>query len=652
MNARLLASLAVLASGCVNTVTETSTSGPGTKSVPQTDTPTAPAAENPQATAMPSVALVAARHDASMHEVVLSPEGGSALTLDVEGGVRLWPSFESDALPWTLPVEEPSWMSLAATESGFVAAFIDTSGGTHIARIYVTETGARWTTAFDLSPIDPMFEVHVLSGGTRILALGVDHRVRLWNTNGKILAELDEHGVIPWQLRIGHDAQGQTHAAVVQFAPVRMQRLEISDDALSLEGEPHTLAIDQSPNRNDIGMSADGRYATAMQKPLPKKGRFEIEVVDLHDGTRRMLVGESDTRFRPRVHPFADEIIAETGSGQALRLPLSAAVPWDSGTDRSTLVPVAAATISYDGSNEFSLMHTTARGGMHATAWGDAFRVQSVHGSSPTLMQGQPLAAYAVGLSPTGSTVAWGTGDEIIVESVDGTGETRRLAPTAGAPRLLAFAGEEHLVTLDNAGHVQVRQIETDTVLDTATIPVVWGIEHAGWRPEERGGHVVLASSRPSEPLQILAVEEGKLGSVQAVNSSERTSWPEGGKPRGWESTDWMAGLGHEMAALHLRPVEIFGTAPTSTGDRSVVLQKHRSVFTSRDAHLTMIDTERNARVWVRRAQGLHGTSWSEDGTRFAYVDRTGGHVCGGDDGESVLDRRWAPRVSPPNGAP
>jgi len=640
MNARLLTSFALIAAGCVNNVAETGTGGPGTQPTPPVDTPATTTTASPPTAPMPSVALVSTPHGASMHEVVLAPDADAALTLDVAGGVRLWTSFGPDASPWALPVEEPLWMSLAATESGFLAAFIDTSGGAHVARIALAEGGARWVTAFDLPPVDPMFEIHVLNGGTRVLALGVDHRVRLWNAHGKVLAELDEHGVIPWQLRVGQDAKGKTHAAVVQFAPVRMQRLEVTDDSLKLVGEPHTLAIDQSPNRNDIGMSDDGRYATAMQKPFPKKGRFEIEVVDLQDGTRRMLVAESDTRFRPRVHPLKDQIIAETGSGRALRLPFDAAVPWEPGADRTLLPPVVADTVSYDGSDEFSLMHTSIRGGVHAVAWGDALRVQSIDGQAREVVQHESLGARAVALSPNGTTVAWGTAEEIILQSVDGTGDERRLAPTKGTPRLLAFAGDDHLVTMNGKGHVQLREVEGDTVLDTVSMPVVWGIESAGWRPTDDGGYVVLASSRPSEPLQVLKVEAGKLGSLQAVKAPERTAWPEGGKPRGWESTDWMAGLGHEMAALHLRPVEIVGTTPTATGEHSVVVQKHRNEWTSTDVHLTMIDTKRNARVWVRKANGLHDTSWSRDGQRFAYVDGAGGHVCDGATGASVLERR------------
>lgn len=652
MNARILASLALLTVGCVNTVTETGTSGPSTLPTTQDAPATSTVTPSPQAAALPTVALTAAAHTSSMHEVVLAPDGASALTLDRAGGVRLWASLGDDSVPWALPVEEPVWMSLATTDSGFLAAFIDTAGGAHVARIEVSEEGARWVSVFDLAPTDPMFEIHVLQGGTRLLALGVDHRVRLWDAQGKVLAELDEHGVIPWQLRVGHDAQGKTHAAVVQFAPVRMQRLEVAGDSLALVGEPQTLAIDQSPNRNDIGMSADGRYATAMQKPLPKKGRFEIEVVDLHDGTRRMLIADSDTHFRPRVHPLAAEIIAETGSGRALRLPLDAAVPWVPGSDRSSLTPIGAQAVSYDGSNEDSLMHATARGGVHAIAWDGALRVQSIDGQGRTILQRESFDPRAVGLNPSGDTVAWGTADEIVLESVDGTGEVRRLAATNGPPRLLAFSGDDHLVTMNDKGQVQLREIDSDTVLDTISVPVVWRIEHTGWRATDGGGHLVLASSRPSEPLQVLSVDAGKLGSLQAVDTSERTAWPEGGKPRGWESTDWMAGLGHPMDTLHLRPVEVAGTIPAPGGALSVVVQKHRSEWRSPDVQLTMIDPKRDARVWVRTAKGLHDTSWSQDGGRFAYADRSGGHVCNAATGESVLDRRWAPRVSPPNDAP
>ncbi len=652
MNARVFASLLLLASGCANTRAESTTSAPSALPSPEDDVARSIAHASPASRSRASVALEASAHPTSMQEVALAPDGASALTLDDAGGVRLWTRFEADAVPWALPVEEPLWMSLAPTQSGFLAAFIDTAGATHVARIELGDEGARWVTGFDLPPSDPMFEIHVLPGGARILGLGVDHRVRLWDADGEVLAQLDEPGVIPWQLRVGHDAQGKSHAAVVQFAPVRIQRLEITDEALTLVGEPQTLAIDQSPNRNDIGMSAEGRYATAMQKPNPKHGRFEIEVVDLFTGTRRMLVADSDTRFRPRVHALADEVIAETGSGRALRLPLDAAVPWQPGADRSTLTPVAGQTISYDGSNEFSLMHATVRGGAHAIAWGDALKVSSVDGQSRAVVQHDAFAPLAVGMSPDGTTVAWGTSAQIVLESVDGTGAVRRLAAMDGTPRLLAFADDEHLVTMNDKGLVQLREIETDTVLDTASLPVVWGIEGTGWRPGDGGGHVLLASSRPSEPLQVLKVEAGKLGTPRAIAASERTAWPEGGKPRGWESADWLAGLGHEMDTLHLGPVEVIGTKPTPDAQRSVVVQKHRSDWSSTEVHLSLIDTQRNARVWVRKASGLHDTSWSHDRRRFAYADRNGGHVCDGATGESVLDRRWAPRVSPPNDAP
>ena len=106
------------------------------------------------------------------------------------------------------------------------------------------------------------------------------------------------------------------------------------------------------------------------------------------------------------------------------------------------------------------------------------------------------------------------------------------------------------------------------------------------------------------------------------------------------------------MDTLRLGPVEVIGTKPTPDAQHSVVVQKHRSDWSSTEVHLSLIDTQRNARVWVRKASGLHDTSWSHDGRRFAYADRNGGHVCDGATGESVLDRRWAPRVSPPNDAP
>ncbi len=638
MHVRHLACLALLGAACSNTPSEAAKPHAPTPAPESAADVAAVAESDTPARVKPSVALEAKHHLGFMREVVLSPDGKAALSLDRHGEVRLWPAYEEGTVPFALPVAEPLWMSLAATKTGYLAAFIDTSGGAHVATIDVTDGAARWTTAFDVPPTDPMFELHVLEGGQRILALGVDHRLRLWDAEGATLAELDEHGVIPWQLRVEHDGT-RTHAAAVQFSPVRIQRLQVGDDGLKLVGEPQPLAIDQSPNRNDIGMSPDGRYATAMQKPKPKEGRFEIEVVDLHDGTRRMLVAESDTKFRPRVHPRTDAVIAETGSGAAMKLPLEQAVPWQPGADRDALVPIQAQMLSYAGSNDLSMVHTTVRGGVHALAWSDTLRVQSVDGGDAQAVAREGLRPLAVALDADGGSVAWGTHDAVILESLDGSEPARTLRGMGGLPELLAFVGDEQIVAVDNEGTVEIRDLSSDAVLDTKKVPVGWGISQTGWRGAPDGGSIVLSDDRPGGALTVIPVTDGKLGEVATVKVAERPDWPEGGKPRGTESVDWMQGQGMDLASLRLRGVEVIATIADSTSERNVVVQFERG-WTFGEGHLTMV--EHGERAWVHDTAGVLDAAWSGDGTRFAYADRRGGFVLDASTGSVVYERRVA----------
>ncbi|MEM6289794.1 MAG: hypothetical protein AAGA54_00970 [Myxococcota bacterium] len=593
----------------------------------------------------PSMALVRAEHQHPMTEVVLSPSGASALTLDAQGGVRLWRDVTADDVPIELPVEEPLWMSVAESEDGLRVAFVDTAGGSFVATVTFSEEGVSWRPAFEMPPTDPMFELHVLEGGARILALGVDHRVRLYDARGTTLATLDEHGVIPWQLRVGTDAQGKPVAAAVQFSPVRIQRLSLDEDRLALVGEAHTIGIDQSPNRNDIAMSPDGSYVTAMQKTDPKRGRFELEIIDLQDGSRRMLVGESDTLFRPRVHPLHEAILAETGSGQALRLSLDEAVPWTPGADRALLEPAAATTVPLSGSDDDSMMHATLQRGRHASARGDTLFVQSIDRQTKVERRPAPFVPVAAALDHAGTTVAWATETSIELE---GPGGRTSLAASGEPIVVIGFGHEDTLVTVDAKGTAQIRTRASGEVLDEAALTVSWGVLDHGWRVTATGGTVVLGDDKPSAPLQVLHVEGTHFGAREAVATGKRASWPEGGKPRRVDSADWMTAMGLDLDALEIPPEALRTVRPNADDSLVIVHQarrfqgfdRARGVWKRGEAGvLTGVDAKTSKRLWSRAVDRVEDLAWSGDGSRFVYVDGTGGYVCDAATGETLSQR-------------
>ena len=610
-----------------------------------TPTPAVVGVESAKATAqrphVQRVPLQGEPHHNAMREVSLSPSGDAALTFARDGRVRLWPSFQLETVPWRLPLSAPAWMSLAAIDGGYRVAVVDTAGGTHVGRVEVTDEGAFWVEEFDRPPRDPMFEVHVLPGGDRILALGIDHRIRLWDAAGNVLATLDEYGVIPWQLRVETEPSGAVHLAAVMFGPTRMQRLSIEGDRIALQGDAVTLAIDQSPNRNDAGMSADGRYATAMQKPRRFKPRIEIEVVDLHDGSRRMLAFDSDANRRPRVHPQADAVLVETGSGAVWKLPLSAAVPWTPGEDRASVPVVTPVRVNLAGSNEAWMMHSTARAGVHAAAFGRTLYVQPLGGEAKGLQTGTRFYPKAAALDADGSTVAWGTKDALFVEPVSATTPARRLAPTADDPALLAFVGDQ-LLAMDEYGLLQLRDRASDAVVARAGVRVDGHVQQAAWRPEPGGGTVIVASSASYAKLRVVPVRDGAFGTVVEVPDADRTQWPEGGPPNGVEPLAWLGSLGLDPSGWQLRNRWVRTMVPHSGGTRWVVIQKPDF-----GGSLTVADAA-GGRSWVEPIDRWHQIAWSEDGTRLVVTGGEGGGVYDAATGKVVLLRFMTPPEAKP----
>ncbi|MCH9684501.1 MAG: hypothetical protein K0V04_23905, partial [Deltaproteobacteria bacterium] len=131
-------SLGLLATTACATVTADPVEDSATATPASVPTVARPAPVQEQGPVPAIIALSRSLHEADMTEVVLDGQARSALTLDMLGGVRLWPDLQASqpAAPLALPVQEPVWMSLAqSADGGFVVGFIDTAGGARVARV-------------------------------------------------------------------------------------------------------------------------------------------------------------------------------------------------------------------------------------------------------------------------------------------------------------------------------------------------------------------------------------------------------------------------------------------------------------------------------------------------------------------------------------
>jgi hypothetical protein len=616
-----------------------------------------------RATARPAVALSRQAHGAPMTEVVPDPAGRAALTLDADGGVRLWTDLRAPdvAVPLRLPVQDPVWMSLSRGEAGFVAGFIDTAGGGRIGRIEVDETGGRFVPLFEIPATEPLLELHVLAqskGAARILALGVDHRVRVYDTRGRVRAELDRPGFVPWQLRVAqHEGAAPTVLAVLA-GPTRVQRIALDGDGVQIVGDAHTVALDRGPNRNDLSLTPDGKTVLALMRRTPRSPRSELEAIDLTTGTRRIVAIDSDVKIRPRVHAMGGaRVLLETGSGKGLALDLSTGVPWpprEGAADRDALTVATLAAMDLPGSGEDVRMHAAVAGGHRFVPTPDGLVVDPLGDGAARLLGREPFVATAVALSATGERVAWSTPDAIAIATLSGETVAHRVpAPKDGA-RLLAFVGDDRLVVLDDKGRATLHHIADGTAIATATMPVSWGIAAAGFRPSAgaAGGQLVLSSLDPGEPVAVLGVTASGFGEVEAVAKAERATWPEAGKPRNMGSREFLAAQGVPLEGLRLRPAKVLLAEPDPNGGKLALAQR-----TTRDdgffdpvaeawrdgaEHfvVTIVDRATHTRTWSVPATALADIAWSADGTRVAIASRSGAMVLDAATGESLLHER------------
>jgi hypothetical protein len=294
--------------------------------------PNAPSSEA-QLPKPPGIALMRGLGpEAELIEVWLDPRASAALTRDKHGDVCLWPVLPSsqrplpkpvsldELAPIRLPVRHPRWLSLARTgERSFVVAAIDDAQAGRVLEIRIDDSGNA--TAHEraaIPPRDPLLELHVLDGGERLLALanversrerlglGFDNRIRLYDGAGKLLSELTEPRRAPWELRVVGPPEA-VQLAMVLPDPIRVQRFTIKDDRLAKHGEARAFALDPWANLDTLTLLPSGRTAAVLRRPEAKGQQWSLELHDLDSGEVRVLWGEVEAKWRPRLHIVDDE---------------------------------------------------------------------------------------------------------------------------------------------------------------------------------------------------------------------------------------------------------------------------------------------------------------------------------------------------------
>jgi hypothetical protein len=668
----------------------------------------APELEHAQKVELPGLALVRGGHATSIVDVFLSPDASAALTLDGEGGVRLWPVLDGSREPVIIPIDDPNQLSLARTPTGFVLAMLDTIGGAEVYEVHerAGELSLRFASAqspsppeaklslearFSIPPSDPQFELHVLDGGQRLLALGMDHRIRLLDAQGKELSSLAKHGFVPWQLRHVETPTGVALVAILA-GPTRVQPLELRDDQLQIIGKPLRVDLDRGPNRNDLALTPDGKHIAAFSRRkwhrqgrrVPensrRNGEWKLQLLAIADGQETLIEGKLDSEARPRVHLLdGARMLLDDGSGVGQLIALDPALP-----STPTLRPLP-------GSTEDTHSFTSVERGVRIVPNGDHFLVDRLDGDEHVRLGHERLSMQSAGLSPDGTRVIWAFADGWAIEEIDGEPTPPTIRDPNQSPLLFAdFVDDDRVVLVSEAGPIELVDVKNGWPIATRKAPRTLTEARLA-----RGESPMLLVRDVGSARDLLfgLGPDGMTAEASVVIESEFVGpWYPAPTPGAWTSMAWGRGQTYVHAAseealetelglvLDYEYTNIYDVVTTAAGTRvfavwmgANVLVRTRPSETTRVGELELVHTLEHAdgvsylvpspnaellaavhsdrsvsihdsvtleRKWTRVDADATSLGWSQSGARLVVAGLDGGAVLDATTGELLLERR------------
>jgi hypothetical protein len=416
----------------------------------------------PTVTDEPAVPLVRGLgHEQKIVEVWLDAGATAALSIDAAGSVRLWPRLptatqELEQLsPIEVPIREPRALSFERTRADtFVIAALDTSQSARVIEIEIDAAGnAGVRERFALPPSDPLLELHVLERGERLLGLGVDHRLRLYDRHGKQLAELREYGLAPWQLRFAGPPEDR-QVAMLLLQPTQLQRLSLAGDRITKLGEPHPITLDRGPSLNDLALLPSGRDVAVLRRVRPNSGLWALELHDLDTGDVRLLWGETTSKGRPRMYVLDDDrVLLEGQRGDGYFVDLRGAVgmptPYQL-PEKSRLLPPEghASTTSIALQRSRDLRQNSVSAGMRIGPLDFTLLVDPLDADHHHRLGHESVVSMQTVIDPSGTQLAIAPARNTIV--VTSLAEARDQPTTCGIEDMLdfAFTDADHLVVV------------------------------------------------------------------------------------------------------------------------------------------------------------------------------------------------------------
>lgn len=681
----------LLAGGCKATGEPTVT--------PEASTGDSQADSNTKSDERPRPEFAGIAHSGNIDKVVLDPTATAALSRDAVGGLRLWPALDGTLEPQSVPIANPRSMAVLTAGKGFVVLAVEASGG---ARFVSMQPDGHAKDLVALPPFNPVLEV-VAVRGRRFAALMRDGSIRIFDTKGKEVAAFDEKGFQPVSVRPSGDGKHlvalTTMDRVGSDARAEAQRLSFggSGDALSLKrsGTPAILKTTAGITETTVSISHDASEAAVLARGV--SDHWDVEIHNLEaDETPRTVQVKFSMHQQPHIgYAGPKRLLVSSNEGIPSKL-----------IDTKSQSVRLRTSIPQDFNHQGRAQSVTA--GRQVVGYGTFLFVHDVDDRKHRFLGYQATQGSSVGLSPSGSYVAWAYSQgPVVVEALDGS-----VAPTEidyGTNNFsgtrVRFLDDDHLVIVDAVGEVSLVHWRSGEVvaragtmsnvraihLDPAQgVFVLERFSNEAWvyevSPEEgfEGPYIVgdtyrLGILRPKPPSDVV------LWSLQAANNKMRQftleqlrsdltvaetnalgvdleagqSPPLAVDPLGrhygvrWNGTalEMFVREGKETLASRSMPSnDINQILPSPKGDRFLaVLNRSGSISVS------MHDTETLESQWSYSTGVFNNdTAWSDDGRFVAFSANTGAVLLDVATGEPVLSRcglRFATLGAPPSTA-
>ncbi|MFV8750443.1 WD40 repeat domain-containing protein [Nannocystaceae bacterium ST9] len=650
-----------------------------------------------------------APHSAPITVIALSPDGKAAMTRDTAGGVRLWPALDGSREPLVVPIRDPRSMAIAADgQGGWVAALVDTAGG---ARLIAVDDDGKMQPLASLPPMAMIAEMAIMPGGEQILAVGSDHVIRLYDRQGKQLAELDKPKLRPTMLRIASEAEGGARAFAltagefdasgyfaVEILPLELGAPGSKTLALASTGR-QTVHLDGPPSTDNPTIAPDGRAAVFLQRQRTGGATWKVHGIQLDEGRSISVDTEMVSPSPPRMGLLTN--------GRVLL---------DDGTGLGRIIDLAKKRTEVTGlrsSPNVNHLASTFAGSTRAIPANNWLAVHQLDSDELLYLGYDQVSVTDVGLSANAERVAWALGDRLAVEQLEGAskGEVLEVPGTRGIGyRNVDFVDAETVVALDWAGGAQLIDWRSGEIVDAIDIGNNVSLASYTWAGEGEG----LLFVRTNLWMNPLVVEVGGrefLGRYLIYGNANFTgvlapsgesldhwgAWALDGlaKLRRYPLEDLRPGL-DTVSALERGEVLAFGNPEqfavdgrgqqwwvrteaasrprlsrsklgAGQSERDVLLPtgfitmlepspdgRRMAVVQARDASqvVSIYDAETLQVLWARPAAAVGGVAWSQDAGEVAIAGQfAGGVVYRVDDGSPATSRcglEFQARKTPP----